>query len=172
MRERSPLTLYSSTCSKKMIGLSDRMALFSSAFAFAAVEQATSWTPGWTGSTTPVAGCARRPAAAPRRRGRGSPSAPAEEPHGWKRNPQVMLDPRAGVKGVSPVVETEARTLKGGSTVLVLSSVLAAGPTLLCLSRALKLRIIDATKPPSAQHQLDTCRQKCTVGPSKQSLVP
>lgn len=41
----APLTLYSSTCSKKMMGLSLRMALFSSALALATVETATSCTP-------------------------------------------------------------------------------------------------------------------------------
>jgi hypothetical protein len=38
----SPLTLYSSTCSKKMIGLSERMADFSSPLAFFTVDTATS----------------------------------------------------------------------------------------------------------------------------------
>ena len=40
-----PLTLYSSTCSKKMIGLSLRMALFSRALLLATVDTATSCTP-------------------------------------------------------------------------------------------------------------------------------
>ena len=41
----TPFTLYSSTCSKNTIGLSLRIADFSSALAFAAVLQATSCTP-------------------------------------------------------------------------------------------------------------------------------
>lgn len=42
----SPLTLYKSTCSKKMMGLSLRIADFRRAFELATVEQATSCTPG------------------------------------------------------------------------------------------------------------------------------
>ena len=42
----SPFTLYSRTCSKKMMGLSLRMALLRRAFELATVEQATSCTPG------------------------------------------------------------------------------------------------------------------------------
>ena len=41
----APLTLYSSTCSKKMTGLSERMALLRSALALATVDTATSCTP-------------------------------------------------------------------------------------------------------------------------------